>query len=286
VAAIGLWVGDAGVQMDRAEALLAQVFRQKTGPGELAVPAIRGVGGSLIHLVDRKTDLGRVWEVEFERVEPQAPGALTRIYHIAQSVFFEEPPTWRLFYSSIFDLERSPAVDVANPAGLVESEALRSPDRSVQIALNGSSARRTQSNRLIEEYFGAGVQHLAFEAADIFAVAEAMQNAGLAPLPINANYYDDLEARFDLDPASAARLRTLNIFYDENETGRYFQIYTRVFAERFFFEIVQRDGYAGFGAFNASIRLAAQERLSRHPSMPRRQPLGRGRGGASRGMRA
>jgi 4-hydroxyphenylpyruvate dioxygenase len=256
-AAIGLWVGDAGVQMDRAEALLAQVFRQKTGPGELAVPAIRGVGGSLIHLVDRKTDLGRVWEVEFERVEPQAPGALTRIDHIAQSVFFEEPPTWRLFYSSIFDLERSPAVDVANPAGLVESEALRSPDRSVQIALNGPSARRTQSNRFIEEYFGAGVQHLAFEAADIFAVAEAMQNAGPAPLPINANYHDDLEARFDLDPALAARLRTLNIFYDENQTGRYFQIYTRVFAERFFFEIVQRDGYAGFGAFNAPIRLAA-----------------------------
>lgn len=270
VAAIGLWVGDAGVQMDRAEALLAQAFRQKTGPGELAIPAIRGVGGSLIHMLDRKTDLGRVWELEFEPAEPAAHGALTRVDHIAQSVFFEELPTWRLFYASIFDFERSPAVDVADPAGLVESEVLRSPDRSVQIALNGSSARRTQSNRFIEEYFGAGVQHLAFEARDIFAAAEAMQAAGLAPLPINENYYDDLEARFDLAPDLAARLRALNVLYDEDEHGRYFQLYTRVFADRFFFEIVQREGYEGFGAFNAPIRLAAQERLSRHPSMPRR----------------
>jgi len=110
--------------MDRAEALLAQSFRQKTGPGELAIPTIRGVDGSLIHMLDHKTDLGQVWEMEF------------------------------------------------NPAGLVESKVLRSPDRSVQIALNGPSARRTQSNRVIEEYFGAGVQHLAFEATDIFAAAD------------------------------------------------------------------------------------------------------------------
>ena len=149
-----------------------------------------------------------------------------------------------------------------DPAGLVESQVVYSPDRSVQIALNGSQAQQTQSGRFISEFFGAGVQHIAFTTADIFATVEAMLSAGVDLLPIPPNYYDDLEARFDLDPPLADRLRTLNVLYDEDEQGRYFQVYTRVFADRFFFEIVTREGYAGFGATNAPIRLAAQARLS------------------------
>jgi 4-hydroxyphenylpyruvate dioxygenase len=140
----------------------------------------------------------------------------------------------------------------------------------VQIALNSSQSRQTQSSRFIDEFFGAGVQHIAFEAGDIFAAVGRMREAGVDLLPIPENYYDDLEARFDLDPDLADRLRGLNILYDEDEHGRYFQVYTRVFADRFFFEIVAREGYRGFGAPNAPIRLAAQARLSRHPAVPRR----------------
>jgi 4-hydroxyphenylpyruvate dioxygenase len=271
VAAIGVWVGDAGQQMDRAEALLAQSFRQPVGPGELEIPAIRGVGGSLIYFLDRGAELGRVWEVEFVPAEDRAiPAGLTRIDHIAQTIPFEELPSWRLFYLSIFGFGKTPQVDVADPAGLVESQVVHSPDRSVQIALNSSQARLTQSGRFISEFFGAGVQHIAFAAADIFAAVEAMRAAGVGLLPIPENYYDDIEARFALDANLASRLRRLNILYDEDEHGRYFQVYTRVFAERFFFEIVAREGYLGFGAPNAPIRLAAQARLSRHPAVPRR----------------
>ena len=96
-----------------------------------------------------------------------------------------------------------------------------------------------------------------------------MRDAGVALLDIPDNYHDDLEARFDLDPELAARMRALGILYDEDENGRYFQVYTQVIAERFFFEIVQRDGYTGFGAPNAPIRLAAQTRLSPPPGMPK-----------------
>ncbi len=271
VAAIGLWVGDASRQMDRAEALLAHTFRQPVGPGELEIPAIRGVGGSLLYFLDHGKTLGRVWEVEFEPLEDQAPDVgLNRIDHIAQSVFFEELPGWRLFYRSILGLEKTPQVDVVDPAGLVESEVLHSPGRSLQIALNASQALQTQSRRFLSEYFGAGVQHVAFATDDIFTAVEAMRAAGLDLLPIPENYYDDLEARFDLDEALAARLRQLSILYDEDERGRYFQVYTRVFADRFFFEVVSREGYLGYGAPNAPIRLAAQSRLSRNAAVPRR----------------
>ena len=127
----------------------------------------------------------------------------------------------------------------------MESEVLHTEDRAVQIVLNASQASRTQSNRFISEYFGSGVQHIAFEAEDIFTAVEAMRNAGLGLLEIPDNYYDDLEARFDLDDALAARLRSLNILYDEDDGGRYFQVYTSLIADRFFFEVVSREAYRG-----------------------------------------
>ncbi len=272
VAALGLWVGDAARAMERAEALLATPHRQPVATGELSIPAIRGVGGSLVHFLDRGTELASVWEVEFDpapaRATPQT--GLTRIDHIAQTIPFEELPSWRLFYAAVLGFDRTPQVDVADPAGLVESQVLFSPGRAVQVVLNASQGRQTQSSRFIDEFFGAGVQHVAFATGDIFAAVDAMRAAGLELLPIPANYHDDLEARFGLDAALSGRLRGHGMMYDEDEDGRYLQVYTRVVAERFFFEIVQRDGYTGFGAPNAPIRLAAQARLSRHPAVPRR----------------
>ncbi|MFN3613861.1 MAG: bifunctional sugar phosphate isomerase/epimerase/4-hydroxyphenylpyruvate dioxygenase family protein [Rubrimonas sp.] len=272
VAAICLSVADAGAQMNRAEALLAQGFRAAVGPGELDIPAIRGVGGSLLHFIDEAGDLARLWEIDFAPVEDlNPPAGLTAVDHIAQSIPYEELPSWRLFYQSILDVEKAPVVDVIDPGGLVESQVLQSPDRSIRLTLNASQSRRTLSGRFMEELFGAGVQHVAFATADIFATVERLRAAGVALLPIPDNYYDDLEARFDLEPDLAARLRALDILYDEDERGAYFQVYTAVFAERFFFEIVERrDGYDGFGAPNAPIRLAAQTRLARDAAMPRR----------------
>jgi 4-hydroxyphenylpyruvate dioxygenase len=270
VAAICLVVGDAGAQLDRAEALLAQPYRQAIGTGELSIPAIRGVGGSLLHFIDRRSDLARLWEIDFASIEDDRPDAgLVAVDHLAQSIPFEELPTWRLFYLSIFDFEKAPTVDVVDPGGLVESQVLQSPGRAVRVTLNASQSRQTQSARFMDELFGAGVQHVAFATGNIFAAVERMRSNGVALLPIPENYYDDLEARFDLAPALADRLRALDILYDEDERGRYFQVYTRVFADRFFFEIVQRDGYVGFGAPNAPIRLAAQTRLATAAGVPR-----------------
>jgi 4-hydroxyphenylpyruvate dioxygenase len=271
VAAICLTVADASAQVDRAEALLAQTFRQPVGPGELDIPAIRGVGGSLIYFIDERSDLARLWEVDFVPSDDATmPAGLTRIDHIAQSIPFEELPTWRLFYLSIFDFTKAPTVDVVDPGGLVESQVLQPPSRAVRFTLNASQSRHTLSSRFMEEVFGAGVQHVAFAPDDIFSTVERLRAAGVELLPIPDNYYDDLEARFDLAPEVADRIRALDILYDEDEQGSYFQVYTHVFAQRFFFEIVQRRGtYDGFGAANAPIRLAAQVRLGRGASMPR-----------------
>jgi 4-hydroxyphenylpyruvate dioxygenase len=265
VCAIGLKVDDASATLDRAQGLLEQPFRQAVGVGELEVPAVRGLGGSLVYFTDPKSDLARIWEVEFEPpVEATNPDAgLVAVDHISQSMHYEEMLTWLLFYKSLLDVSKLPEQDVLDPGGLVKSQVLESPDGSIRLILNASQSAQTLSSRFLTEAFGSGVQHIAFSSSDIFATARRLAANSVAVLKIPENYYDDLEAKTDLPPAAIDELKALNILYERDSDGEYFQIYTHTFANRFFFEIVERRrGYRGFGASNAQIRLAAQARLN------------------------
>jgi 4-hydroxyphenylpyruvate dioxygenase len=96
-----------------------------------------------------------------------------------------------------------------------------------------------------------------------------MRARGADFLKIPDNYYDDIEAKYDLDAGTMAALRDNQILYDREGDGEFFQAYTHIFDERFFFEIVQRRNYEGFGAPNAAVRLAAQTRESRPLTIPR-----------------
>lgn len=267
VVGIGLRVGDARAALARARALGMKGFTQAVIPGELDIPAIRDPGGALIYFTDNCSDLARVWDVEFESTGNPPGHWLSSIDHIAESMTPSELLTWRLFYLSLIEFETTPQVDVVDPAGIVESQVLQDVERHLRICLNASASNQTLSSRFLSDYFGAGVQHLAFSTRDIFAAAEALQANGLEMLPIPGNYFDDIEARFLLPAELVEKMRRHGILYDEDEKGRYFQLYTRGFRDLFFFEIVQRDGYAGFGAPNAPIRLAAQTRVMR-PTVP------------------
>ena len=272
VAAIGLRVDDAAATLERARMLLDQPFRQAVGAGELDIPAVRGLGGSLVYFLDGRSDLGRVWDIEFKATDAsaQTSGAgLVGVDHIAQSMHYEEMLTWLLFYTSLLDLAKAPEQDVLDPGGLVKSQVVQSADGALRIALNASQSARTQSSRFLSEGFGSGVQHIAFACRDIVATVKQLRANGVRLLAIPENYYDDLEAKTDLAPERIDELRALDILYDREGQGEYFQVYTEAFDQRFFFEIVERRDYKGFGAANASIRLAAQTRTARHPELPR-----------------
>ena len=273
VCAIGLEVEDAAATLDRASKLLDQPFRQAVGPGELQIPAVRGVGGSLIYFIDRKSDLGRVWEIEFDPAGEDGSATeagLTRVDHISQSMHYEEMLSWVLFYTSLLDLKKSTEQDVIDPGGLVKSQVIEAADGALRVVLNASQSSRTQSSKFLSEVFGSGVQHLAFATDDIVATVQRLTANGVQMLPIPENYYDDIEAKTDLSPERIALLRAHNILYEREGDGEYLQVYTQTFDNRFFFEIVERRGARGYGASNAPIRLAAQTRLMRHPAMPRR----------------
>lgn len=272
---IGLRVDDAQATIKRAETLGAALFTQDVKPGELTIPAIRGVGGGVMHFIDGKSDLARVWEIEFRPVEDNDPktvdAGLTRIDHIAQTMNLEEMLTWLLFYTSIFETHKTPMVDVVDPAGLVRSQAVENYNGSLRLTLNGAENRRTLAGHFIFESFGSAVQHMAFETEDIFAAAEALRRNGFSPISISPNYYDDLDARFGLDDAMLEALKANSILYDRDGAGEYFQIYSPIYREGFFFEIVERrGGYNGYGAANAQFRIAAQKRHLRRSDIPKR----------------
>ena len=167
-----------------------------------------------------------------------------------------------MFYKSLLDLSKLPEQDVLDPGGLVKSQVLQSEDGALRLILNASQSTRTQSSRFLSETFGSGVQHIAFASRDILATARMLATNGVDLLPIPDNYYDDIEAKTELSRATIDELKALNILYERTGEAEYFQLYTHTFANRFFFEIVERrSGYRGFGAANAQVRLAAQARL-------------------------
>ena len=265
---MGLRVRDADQTMMRATMLGAPAFSQPVGVGELDIPAIQGVGGSVVHFIDEKSDLHRVWDIEFDPVPktsaPQ-PAGLRRIDHVAQTMRYQDMQSWLTYYLSTFEMEKADVVDVVDPSGVILSQALASPEGEVRLNLNGASERRTFAGEFLSKGFGAGVQHIAFSSDDIFETSKHLEVLGFNRLQIADNYYNDLKVRFGLDDEMAASLRDANILYDRDVNGEYFQIYSVAFWGGFFFEIVERrGGYEGYGARNAPIRLAAQIQHNKH----------------------
>jgi 4-hydroxyphenylpyruvate dioxygenase len=270
VCAIGLSVPDAAKAVSRAKGLGAELFTQPVVPGELNIPAIRGLSGSVLHFMDDKSHPSDVWSIEFLATEELGQEAgLTKIDHLAQTMSYDEMLSSSLFYSTLFEMNPAPMVDVIDPDGLVRSQAVETANGSFRITLNGAETHRTIAGSFLTDSFGASVQHIALATDDIFATARALAEYGFETLTMTPNYYADLASRFDISDELIAELQDNNVMYDESGAGSFFQLYSTSFLGGMFFEITERrNGYAGYGAPNAPFRIAAQKRLFRAKGMP------------------
>ncbi len=259
---MGLRVQNAAETQDRARALGTSGFDQSVVLGELDIPAIRGVGDSVIHFIDEQSDLHRVWDIEFApvgRAKATQPAGIRRIDHVAQTMPFDEMQSWLLYYLSTFEMTKSAIVNVADPSGTVRSQAIETPEGEVRLNLNGAADDLTFAGSFVAGNIGAGVQHIAFQTDDIFETSARLSESGFCRLQISPQYYADTQAAFALDDDLTGALRRGHILYDRDDGGAYFQLYGEAIFGGFFFEIVQRQGrYAGYGARNAPVRLAAQ----------------------------
>jgi 4-hydroxyphenylpyruvate dioxygenase len=259
VCALALRVDDTQRALERALRYKTQIFRGRVGPNELMIPAIRGIEGSLLYLVDRFGKAGSIYDVDFVRTGADAKTCgLVRVDHVAQVMPRSQFDGAVLFYRSVFGFDAEPAFEMIDPYGLIQSRVVESRERSIRLPLNASQAPNTTSARFVADYRGAGVHHIAIATEDLFATIARMRENGVPLLDIPGSYYDNLAAVQDLPAERIKEMRRLSILYDRSATGEFYQAYTRAFDHRFFFEFVERRNYDGFGAANASVRLAAQ----------------------------
>ena len=257
VFALALRVANMAAMLERVERCHGGVIERHGGPIGPKIPAIRGIGGSFVYLLDK--DANAYYADDFRPLGSGMPNGkgLKLLDHFSQAVPLQEHLSSILYYRALFGFEARDERDLIDPHGTVRNRNLRSTNGNICMSLNASISPNSSTQRLLNQVIGAGFQHFAFLCDDIFAFAATMERDLVLEIP--ANYYDDLRLRFDLDDNVLEKMRAANILYDEDDDGSYFQLYTRDI-NGLFFEVVQRHGYRGFGATNAPVRMAAQAR--------------------------
>ncbi|MFD3573144.1 bifunctional sugar phosphate isomerase/epimerase/4-hydroxyphenylpyruvate dioxygenase family protein [Streptomyces sp. NPDC058644] len=255
--AIGVETPEPHRAARRAEAVLAPVVPRRRAARDAPLDAVAAPDGTEVFFCRTDQPDHPSWRGDFtdlparavppQRREPAA--AVRRIDHIALTQPWHQFDEAALFHLGVLGLEADGSLDLADPYGLVRSRAVASPDGGVRVVLNIAPAPDAE---------GARLQHVALATDDIVGAARRVLDSGTGLLPISANYYDDLAARYELEPERLATLAELGILYDRDENGEFLHCYTATVG-RVFFELVQRTGgYRGYGAQNAAVRLAAQ----------------------------
>ncbi|MFD3582193.1 bifunctional sugar phosphate isomerase/epimerase/4-hydroxyphenylpyruvate dioxygenase family protein [Streptomyces sp. NPDC058683] len=261
LAAIGLESPDPRAAARRAEALLAPVLPRRRAPKDAPLDAVAAPDGTELFFCATGRDPEHPhWRADFVGVAHTPASVPARIDHLALTQPWHQYDEATLFHRSVLGLHAQESVDVADPYGLLRSRAVTNADGSVRIALGVGAAPADDTLH---------AQHIALATDDVVAAARAFRAAGGSPLPIPANYYDDLAARFEFADGELETYRALGILYDRDAGGVFRHCYTRTVG-RVFFELVERDpGYRGYGAQNAPVRLAAQ-----HAGRPARRAAG------------
>lgn len=261
VCAIAYLCADAKAMMDRAAYYGYSRFDYNIEAGEMEIPAIRAVDGKLVYFVQKDQSGKRFFDVDFEPVARDTnpdSGQLLAVDHIAEGMSVNEFLPTSLFFKVLYGLDITQPQDLVDPYGIVVSRTATSRDKKIRIPFNMTRSWGASTQRFMDAHKGAGVQHIAFNCDNIFAVVEAFDSNLLLPIP--DNYYDDLDARFGLEPEFLNNLRRYNLLYDQNEAGHFIHFYSQEI-NGLFFEAVQRVNYNNYGELNAPVRMAAQSRL-------------------------
>ena len=256
--AMALRVSASAPIVARAKAYGYATWQGEVGPNESAIPAVCAPDGSLIYLVEGHQD---IYSQDFNLTGDATQGALLGIDHLALGMEADSRDNWVMFCRSVLGFTLEHEQTMPDPYGLVRSLAVQSPQGNIRLALNISQSRATQIARSVACYQGAGLQHAAFACHDLPGLLDKQPLADSLSLPVPANYYDDLLARFG-GPEQVTLMQRQQILYDRDAAGgEFLHRYTWPFSEgRFFFELTERrNGYTQYGAVNAAVRLSAMQ---------------------------
>ena len=256
VCAIAFRVADAAYAFDRAQELGAWPVPSTAGPMELNIPAIKGIGDSLIYLVDRYGEGGSIYDVDFVAAddEPAAAGAgLSYVDHLTHNVHRGRMDEWAGFYERLFNFKEIRFFDIEGQLTGLKSRAMTSPCGKIRIPINESSDESSQIAEYLEAYNGEGIQHIALATDDIYETVEHLRSNGVSFMDVPDTYYEQVDARVPGHGEPVDRLARNRILIDGAPTddgGLLLQIFTNTVIGPIFFEIIQRKGDEGFGEGN------------------------------------
>nr|AAC45755.1 hemolysin [Vibrio vulnificus] len=250
-------VQDAASALKHALTNGAEEYKTEIGPMELSIPAVYGIGGSLLYFVDRYGKQS-IYDVDFRFYDDAAQRlaksdvGLYEIDHLTHTLKRRNMDTWAGSMSVLvisvkiryFDIERK-------LTGLV-SRAMNAPCGKIRIPINESSDDKSQIEEFIREYNGEGIQHIALTTDDIYQTVQTLRDRGMDFMPTPDTYYDKVDSRVEGHKENVSRLRDLRILIDGAplKDGILLQIFTQTVIGPVFFEIIQRKGNEGFGEGN------------------------------------
>jgi 4-hydroxyphenylpyruvate dioxygenase len=265
ICAIAFRVADSGQAYQRALDLGAWGFDNKTGPMELNIPAIKGVGDSLIYFVDRwrgkngaePGSIGdiSIYDVDFEPIPGANPNpighGLTYIDHLTHNVHRGRMIEWAEFYERLFNFREARYFDIEGKLTAVKSKAMASPCGKIRIPINEEGSDTSgQIQEYLDAYRGEGIQHIALGTADIYKTVDGLRDAKISLLDTIDTYYELVDRRVPGHGESLPDLRRRKILIDGVADEILLQIFTENQIGPIFFEIIQRKGNQGFGEGN------------------------------------
>jgi len=264
--AMAFRVHDAAAALAEAVRRGAKPVEGPVGPMELNIPAIKGIGGANLYLVDRY-GAAEIYDVDFRPVpgvhrDSRSVGLHT-LDHLTHNVNRGHLAHWADFYVRIFNFREIRYFDIAGQATGLISKAMTAPDGKIRIPLNESQDEHSQIEEFLRAYKGEGIQHIAFATDDIFATVDALRANGVQFQDTPGSYYDMIDQRLPGHGHDIAAMRERGILIDgapETGGGLLLQIFTENMIGPIFFEIIQRKGNEGFGEGNFKALFESLER--------------------------
>ncbi len=262
-------VRDSHHAYNRAVELGAQPVELDTGPMELRLPAIRGIGGAPLYLIDRYTAGASIYDIDFEYLDgverfPQGVG-LQVIDHLTHNVYRGRMNHWASFYERLFNFREIRHFDIRGQKTGLTSRAMTAPDNRIRIPLNEEAGGNGQIEEFLMQYNGEGIQHIAFACDDLLATWDRLQERGLKFMkPPPDTYYEMLEDRLHGHGEPVADLQRRGILLDGSTAGDeprlLLQIFSQALIGPIFFEFIQRKKDEGFGEGNFQALFESIER--------------------------
>ena len=263
-------VKDAHRAYARALELGAQPVDIPTGPMELRLPAIKGIGGAPLYLIDRYEDGKSIYDIDFEFIDgvPRRPTGhgLKLIDHLTHNVYRGRMAFWASFYERLFNFREIRYFDIQGEYTGLTSKAMTAPDGKIRIPLNEESKQGAgQIEEFLMQFNGEGIQHVALLTDDLLQTIDQLALAGI-PLMTAPNevYYEMLAERLPGHGEPVAELQTRGILLDGSTQGDAPRLLLQIFSQTLlgpvFFEFIQRKGDDGFGEGNFKALFQSMER--------------------------